>query len=98
MIASLSKDGKGVRFLVMAWPTPLISNMFGPTSSGKFDYSRKVKHKHDTRSRGRCFGMATPLYANIPKLGNGGPISCKKFAKRFHLCVEGLSLKWFKIF
>ncbi len=42
MIASLSKDGKGVKFSTMALPTLSISNKFGPTSSGKFDYSRKV--------------------------------------------------------
>ncbi len=41
--------------------------------------------------------FATPLYANILKLGNGGPISRKRFAKCFHLCVEGPSPKQFKI-
>ncbi len=75
----------------------MISNKFGPTCNGKFDYSRKVKQEHDTSSRGRCSSLVTPLYANISELGNGGPISRKKFAKCFHLCVEGLSPKQFKI-
>jgi hypothetical protein len=56
-----------------------------------------VKQEHDASSRGRCSSLIAPLYASILKLGCYGPISCKKFAKCFHLYSKGLSPKRLKI-
>jgi hypothetical protein len=81
----------------MAWLTLSISNNSRPTSNSKSDYSRKMKWKHDTSSRGRCSSLVAPLYTSILELGNGGPISRKKFAECFHFCAKGLSPKWLKI-
>ncbi len=98
MIASLNKDGKGFGFSTMAQHAPSTSDKSRPTSNGKSNYSKKVKQEHDASSRGRCFSLVAPLYANILELGSKGPISRKKFAKRFHLSSKGLSPKRLKIF
>jgi hypothetical protein len=98
MIASSSKDGKGFGFSTMAQHEPSTSDRFGPTSSGKSNYSRKVKQEHDASSRCRCSNLVAPLYASILELGSKGPISRKKFAKCFHLYSKALSSKRLKIF
>jgi hypothetical protein len=41
MIASSNKDGKGFGFSTMAQHEPSTSNRFGPTNSGKSNYSKK---------------------------------------------------------
>jgi hypothetical protein len=74
MIASSSKDGKGFGFSTMAQHEPSTSNRFGPTSSGKSNYSKKVKQEHDASSRCRCSSLVTPLYASILELGSKGPM------------------------
>jgi len=58
---------------------------------------KKTKQEHDTPRNNRSSGFVVPLYANIPVLGDGGPISCKTFVERYDLCLEGLNLKCIKI-
>jgi hypothetical protein len=58
--------------------------------NGKSSYLRKVKIKNDlsiSKGHSRVVGMVAPLYASIPKLGNGSSISCKEFAEWYGLCI-----------
>jgi hypothetical protein len=42
-------------------------------------------------------GFVASLYATIPRLQNGGMITCKHFAKDYNLKCEGLSPKQVKV-
>jgi hypothetical protein len=68
--------------------------------NGKSSYLRKVKVKNDlssSRGHNRVVGIVAPLYASIPKLGNGGSIYCKEFDEWNGLCIKGLNPKCIKL-
>ncbi len=86
----LSKDGKSFEILTkLPRPTQSNSNKFGNI---RFEpYVKKTKQEHDTPNRSSSF--IAHLYASIPILGDGGPISRKMFTARYNLCLDGLSPK-----
>lgn len=94
---TLSKGGKKSGAFVVPQPTTLRSNKSknNKTSDG---FLKKMKHEHDTTPRGsRPSSFIAPLYASIPNLGDGGPISYKEFVVRYNLSSISLNHKWIKI-
>jgi hypothetical protein len=60
--------------------------------------TQKVKHEGETHLKGKNrLGFVTPLYALIPKLGDGSLMSKKDFAKKYDLYCEGLNPKCVKV-
>jgi hypothetical protein len=60
--------------------------------------AQKVKHKGETHLKGKNrFSFVTPLYAPIPKLGDGSLMSKNDFAIKYYLYCEGLSPKCIKV-
>jgi hypothetical protein len=39
-----------------------------------------------------------PLHVEPPEVGDGDPLTCKDFVDIYGLCVEGMSLKWIRVF
>jgi hypothetical protein len=97
-----SKDGRSFEFFAKPRHTLSSSNKssnnkFGSTKSNS--YLKRVKHEHETTLRvsSRSFGFIVPLYVKVPKLGNGGHINRKEFAKCYDIWSKGLSPKRIKI-
>lgn len=69
-----------------------------PTHNRKSDINfKQVKLEGEVHFEGQKVGFATPLYATIPKLGNGGQMSKKEFAEKYDFNCEGLSPKRMKV-
>jgi len=56
-----------------------------------------VKQEGDVHLKGHKATFTIPLYVAIPKLGNGGPMSKKFFAKKYDLSCVGLGPKHVKV-
>jgi hypothetical protein len=99
---TLSKGGKKSRKFSMPQPTPLrnYKSQSNKSRSNKTSHGflKKMKLEHDTTPRGsKPFSFIAPLYASIPNLGDGGPISCKEFPKCYNFSSISLSLNWIRI-
>ncbi len=68
-----------------------------PSTSCKCNSSKRIKQEGETHLKGLKLGFAAPLYAAIPALGDGGPISRKEFVDKYELCCEVLSPKHVKV-
>jgi hypothetical protein len=56
-------------------------------------FKKKVKLESGLKSNFKPIGFVALLYAELPKIGNGGPITWKEFAEKFELCIIGMNPK-----
>jgi hypothetical protein len=62
-----------------------------------FDSLKGMKQEGDIHLKGLRPGFVSPLYAPIPVLGDGGPISKKEFVEKYEFCCEDLSPKHVRV-
>ncbi len=60
-------------------------------------FKRRVKLDPSLKASSKPLRFATPLYMEPLKIGYGGPITQKEFAKRFAFCAIGMNMKHIKI-
>ncbi len=60
-------------------------------------FKRRVKLEPSLKASSKLLGFVAPLYVEPVKIGDGGTIAWKEFAKNFALCAIGMNPKHIKI-
>ncbi len=56
-----------------------------------------MKLEYGLKGSFKPLGFVTPLYVELPEIGNDGPITRKEFAKKIELCTTSMSPKHVQI-